>query len=162
MNMAGLLKDLLDRMYSTMDVSAACLSNGLIHHHVDPDISSKPFVPLVVCSNLENESVKNVVSYFRTYARFMEARQVGLLVRNASGLFDHAHQPSLAQEFPKTLDACTAFEQAGRELATLGRIRHSTRRKANQEVVPLPFFSVLKHLRPIKKRVIDYQGNESE
>jgi len=53
-------------------------------------------------------------------------------------------------------DVCAAYEQAGRELATLGRIRPSTQRKANQEVVPLPFFSVLKHLRPIRKRVIAY------
>jgi len=84
MSMTGLLKNLLDRMYSTMDIGDARLSNGLIHHHVNPAISSKPFVPLVVCSNLENEAWKNVVSYFRTYARFMEARQVGVLVRNAS------------------------------------------------------------------------------
>ena len=156
MNMTGLLKDLIDRMYSTMDISAARLSNGLIHHHVNPALSSKPFVPLVVCSNLENEAWKNVVSYFRTYARFMEARQVGVLVRNASALFDHVHHPSLAREFPKTLDVCTAYEQAGHELAMLGYIRPLTQRKANQEVVPLPFFGVLKHLRPIKKRVIDY------
>ena len=86
MNLPGLLKNLLDRMYSTMDIGAACLSSGLIHHHVNPAISSKPFVPLVVCSNLENETWRNVVSYFRTYARFMEAPQVGALVRNASGL----------------------------------------------------------------------------
>jgi hypothetical protein len=157
-----LLKVLLDRMYSTMDIDDARLSSGLIHHHVNPTISSKPFVALVVCSNLENEAWKNVASYFRTYARFMEARQVGVLVRNASALFDHANHPSLAKEFPKALDVCTAYEQAGRELATLGCIRPSTQRKANQEIVPLPFFGVLKHFRPIKKRVIEYLRTGSE
>jgi multimeric flavodoxin WrbA len=162
MNMTGLLKTLLDRMYSTMDINDARLSNGLIHHHVNLAISSKPFVALVVCSNLENEAWANVVSYFRTYAKFMEARQVGVLVRNASALFDYAHDPSLAEDFPKTLAVCQAYEQAGHELATLGYVRPSTQRKANQEIVPLPFFGVLKHFRPIKARVIEYLRKESK
>jgi hypothetical protein len=162
MNMTGLLKALLDRMYSTMDINDARLSSGLIHHHVNPAISSKPFVALVVCSNLENESWKNVTSYFRTYAKFMEARQVGVLVRNASALFDCAHNPSLGKDFPKIFDVFKAYEQAGHELATLGYIRNSTQRKANQEVVPLPFFGVLKHFRPIKERVIEYLRDGSK
>jgi multimeric flavodoxin WrbA len=160
MNMAGLLKILIDRLYSTMDISDARLSSGLIHHHVDPAISSKPFVTLVVCSNLENESWKNVTSYFRTYARFMEARQVGVLVRNASALFDYTNNPSLGKDFPKIFDVYSAYERAGYELATLGYIRRSTQRKANQEIVPLPFFRVLKHFRSIKERVIEYLRNE--
>ena len=143
-----------------MDCTDGRLSNGLIHHHINPTISSKPFVTLVVCGNLENETWKNVTSYFRTYARFMETRQVGVLVRNASGLFDHVHNPALAKDFPKIFDVCEAYEQAGRELATLGRIRPSTQRKANQEIVPLPLFSILKHFRPIKERVIEYVRNE--
>jgi multimeric flavodoxin WrbA len=156
MNMTGLLKTLLDRMYSTMDISDARLSNGLIHHHVNPAISSKPFVALIVCSNLEDEAWQNVASYFRTYARFMEARQVGVLVRNASGLFDYASNPALGHDFPKIFDVCRAYEQAGHELATLGHLRRATEREANQEVVPLPFFSVLKRLRPVKVKVIEY------
>jgi hypothetical protein len=59
-----------------MDVTDARLSNGLIHHHINPAISSKPFVPLVVCSNLEHETTKNITSYFKTYARFMETHYV--------------------------------------------------------------------------------------
>jgi len=156
MSMTGLLKTLLDRTYSTMDIRAGRLSNGLLHHHINPDISSKPFVVLAVCSNLEDESSKNVTAYFRTYARFMEARQVGVLVRNASGLFDHDRHPELAKDFPKTLIVCDAYEQAGRELATIGHIRPATQRRANQEVVPLPFFGILKHLKPVKTQVLDY------
>jgi multimeric flavodoxin WrbA len=156
MNMTSLLKTLLDRMYSTMDVRDGRLSSGLIHHHVNPAISSKPFVTLVVCGNLENEAWKNVTNYFRTYAKFMEARQVGVLVRNASMLFDYTHNPALGKDFPKIFDVCRACEQAGRELVTLGHIRYSTQRRANQEVVPIPFFGLLKHFRPIKKRIIEY------
>jgi hypothetical protein len=136
-----------------------CLS---CYRHINPAISSKPFVALVVCSNLENETWKNVTSYFRTYAKFMEAREVGVLVRNASALFDYANNPTLGKDFPKIFEVCRAYEQAGRELATLGYIRHSTQRRANQEIVPVPFFGVLKHFRPIKQKVIEYLRSESE
>jgi hypothetical protein len=77
-------------------------------------------------------------------------------------LFDYANNPSLGEDFPKIFDVCSAYEQAGHELATLGYIRPSTQRKANQEIVPLPFFSVLKRFRPIKKRVIEYLRSEGQ
>jgi multimeric flavodoxin WrbA len=156
MSMSGLLKTFLDRIYSTADIRDARLSSGLIHHHINPAISSKPFVTLVVCSNVEEETPRNVTSYFRTYARFMEARQVGVLVRNASGLFEAVKDRRPAPDFPKVAGVCVAFEQAGRELATLGRIRRATQRRASQEVVPVPLFGLLKRLRPVKMKVIEY------
>jgi NAD(P)H-dependent FMN reductase len=154
MTMSGLMKNLLDRMYSTMDVSEARLTGGLIHHHIDPSISSKPFLPLIVCGNLETSSWKNAADYFRIYARFMEAPQVGLLVRNASQLFDVEGNSRLLRRFPKVREVFSAYHQAGRELADKGRIGWWTQRRANQEVIPFPFFSVLKHIRPIKRQVI--------
>lgn len=156
MNMSGLLKVLLDRLYSTMDVSDAKLSSGLIHHHINPAVSSKPFVVLIVCTNVENETWNSVTSYFRTYAKFMEARQVGVIVRNAVDLFDHRDDRTLTKEFPKIPEVCRADRQAGRELAHLGRIQRGTQRKASQEVIPLPFFGFLKRFRPVKRRVIAY------
>lgn len=156
MNMSGLLKTLLDRMYATMDINAVRLSNGLIHHHINPAISSKPFVPLVVCSNLEDETWRSVTGYFRTYARFMETRQVGVLVRNASPLFDLERSPQYATEFPKVPAVLAAFEQAGRELAATGAISRHTQHQARQEVIPVPYFWLLKRFKPIKLRVLEY------
>jgi multimeric flavodoxin WrbA len=161
MNMTGLLKIFLDRLYGTMDIHDARLSNGLIHHHINPLISSKPFVTLVVCGNLENESLKSVVSYFQTYAKFMESKQVGVLVRNASSLFDTTNNPKVAINFPKIFEVCSSFEKAGSELATLGYIRRSTQRKASQEVIRVPFFSILKKFRPIKEKVVEYLRESS-
>ncbi len=154
MTMTGLMKTLLDRTYATMDVSAVRLSNGLIHHHLNPAISSKPFVPLIVCSNLENASWQNAADYFRRYARFMETRQVGQLIRNASNLFERKTHPHLTQRFPKVLEVLAAYQQAGRELATHGQLNWRTQSRANQEVIPVPFFWLLKHFRPIKQRIV--------
>ncbi len=156
MNMTGLMKILLDRLFSTMDAADGRLSDsGLIHHYINPAISSKPFVTLTVCANLETESSKAVPAYFRTYSRFMNAPQAGVLVRNAADLFGGATEPALAARFPRIPEVVGAFEQAGRELATLGRIRRATERRANQEIVPVPMFSVLKRFRPVKKMIIE-------
>jgi NAD(P)H-dependent FMN reductase len=155
MNMSGLLKTFLDRLYSTMDVARGELSDcGLIHHHINPVISSKPFVTLVVCSNIEEESWKSVPAYFRTYAQFMNAPQVGVLVRNAAGLFGQMDDAEISRQFPRLADICRAYKRAGAELATLGRIRRGTQRRANQEAVSVPFFRLLKRFRPIKRRVL--------
>ena len=155
MSMSGLLKIFLERMYSTMDINDVRLSSGLIHHHINPALSSKPFVVLAVCVNVERETWKSVTSYFRTYAKFMEARQVGALVRNSSALFDYQNHPKLGEDFPRIFAVFKAYEQAGRDLATQGFIRRSTQRAANQEILPVPFFRILKHFRFIKKKVIE-------
>jgi multimeric flavodoxin WrbA len=162
MAMASLLKVFLERMYSTMDISDVRLSSGLIHHHINPALSSKPFVVLVVCVNVEKETWKSVTSYFRTYARFMEARQAGVLVRNACELFDPQKQPASGQDSVRLSAVCTAYEQAGCDLATRGFIRRSTQRAANQEVVPVPFFRLLKHFRPVKNWVVEYARKQSK
>jgi len=159
MTMTGLLKNLLDRTYATMDISDARLANGLIHHHINAAISSKPFVPLIICSNLETNSWKNAADYFRIFARFMEAPQVGLLVRNASGLFDLDKYPAMSKRFPKILNVIAAYRQAGRDLATRNRIDWRTQQRANQEVIPVPFFGLLKRFRPVKQRVIQILNN---
>lgn len=39
-----------------MGISDVRLSNGLIHHLINLAISSRPFVSLIVCSNLEDEA----------------------------------------------------------------------------------------------------------
>lgn len=159
MSMSSLLKTLLERMYSTMDIRDAHLVNGLIHHHVNSAISAKPFVTLVVGNNVETATYQNVTAYFRTYARFMGARQVGVLVRNAALLFN-GEEANLSQKFPKICAVCRAYEQAGRELATHGYIKCLTQRRANQEVVPVPCFGLLKHLQPVKQQVIAYLRKE--
>jgi multimeric flavodoxin WrbA len=149
--MTGLLKTFLDRIFGICDVADIHLSrSGLIHHHVNEAVCRKPFVTLVVCGNIEVETPKNALDYFRTYAKFMDAPRVGTLVRNAANYIDP--KGAVDTENPRVRAVCAAYEQAGREVATLGRIRAATQRQANQELVPVPLFGLLRRLpfRPLK------------
>jgi hypothetical protein len=158
--MSGLLKTFLDRMYSTSDVNDLMVTqSGLLFHHIDRSICSKPFVSLICCDNLEDEMPRNVISYFRTFARFMDAPHVGELVRNGGKLAGYGHDPERRKRFPRLDRAYAAFIQAGRELAREGRIHPRTRRIASQEIIPVPFFKVFKTL-PSFKRVMLVRAKE--
>ncbi len=142
--MTGLLKTLLDRIFGICDIADTQVSHsGLIHHHINEAVCRKPFVTLAICGNVESETTKNVLGYFRTYARFMDAPRVGTLVRNAANYLGEK-QPDMKN--PRVRAMLAAYEQAGRELATLGRIRPATQRKANRELAPVPLFGLLRRL----------------
>jgi hypothetical protein len=150
--MSGLLKTFLDRLYSTSDVNEMRVTrSGLFFHHVDESICSKPFVSLICCDNLDAEMPRNAREYFRTFARFMDAPQVGELICCGGRIFGYGHDPKAVEHFPKIGEVYEAYRQAGRELALAGRISGSTQRRANQEVIPVPFFGLLKRLIPFKQ-----------
>jgi len=156
--MSGLLKTFIDRMNATGDTFDLKMSKrGLMFHHIDRAICSKPFVVLVCCDNLETETPKNVLSYFRTFSRFMDAPRVGVLVRNGGRLSGYGSDLGRQKKFPKILQVYAAYEQAGWELAKEMRIRNGTQRRANQEIIPVPFFGLLKRLpfKPLKRRFIE-------
>jgi hypothetical protein len=48
--------------------------------------------------------------------------------------------------FPRIREVYAAYERAGRELAVEGRIRRRTQRQANQEIIPVPLFGILKRV----------------
>jgi len=145
--MSGLLKTFIDRLNATGDSSKLKLADsGLMFHHIHCAICSKPFVTLVCCDNIESEMPKNVLSYFRTFAKFMGAPQVGELVRNGGSLSGHGHDPQREEHLPKIHAVYAAYAQAGRELVLDGRIQPATQRRANQEIIPVPMFRVLKRL----------------
>jgi putative NADPH-quinone reductase len=149
---SGLLKTFLDRLYSTSDVNEMRVTRSrLFFHHVDDAICSKPFVSLICCDNLDSEMPRNVRDYFRIYARFMDAPQVGELVRNGGRLFGYGHDPKAVERFPKIGEVYEAYRQAGRELALNGRISRPIQRRASQEIIPVPFFGLLKRLTPFKQ-----------
>ncbi len=152
---SGLFKTFLDRMYSTSDVNQLQITkSGLLFHHIDHSVCSKPFVSLICCDNLEDEMPGNAAAYFRTFSRFMDAPLVGELVRNGGRLAGHGFEPDRRKQFPLLEEVYGAYVQAGRELALHGRIQPLTQRLARQEIIPVPFFKVLKNLLPFKQVVL--------
>ena len=155
LGMSGLLKTFIDRLYATMNPYDMHINaHGLLHHRIDPAVSSKPFVTLVTCGNLEEATPSNVLHFFKTYARFMDAPQVGVLVRNGAPLLDAARSEEGAARLPAVARVYAAYQQAGRELATVGLIRRETQRIANQELIAVPAFHLLKRLPFVKRMVI--------
>lgn len=149
---SGLMKTFLDRFYSTSDVNQMLITqSGLLFHHVDHAVCSKPFVSLVCCDNFEDVTPNNALSYFRTFSRFMDAPQVGELVRNGGKLAGYGHDSEKQKKLPRLEQVYAAYIQAGRELALDGRISPRTQRVANQEIIPVPFFKILKNFVPFKK-----------
>ncbi len=148
---SSLLKAFLDRYYAICDVNHFRVTqSGLFFHHVNENVCSKPFVSLVCCDNLEDSTPQNARDYFRTFGRFMDAPQVGELTRNALKFFGRIRERSINEIMPKTGEVYEAFQQAGYELAALGKINRKTQRKANQEIIPVPGFRFFKRMRGFK------------
>lgn len=135
---SSLLKTFIERNYSTSNVGEFYLTkSGLFFHHVDNDICRKPFVALVVCDNIEFETTKNAVEYFKTYAKFMDTEMVGTIVRKSAGMFGFDKGETSNQAIKDIYDS---YIQAGIELASNGRISKSTESKANKPLINIPFF----------------------
>lgn len=154
--MTGLFKKFLDRIYSTADVfDLQMTQSGMLFHHMNKDICSKPLVTLICCDNTEKETPKNAISYFRTYAKFHDAPMVGELVRNAGRFAGHGKDPVATIRSPKLKLAYQAFEKAGLELAQGGRISRATQRSAARNILPIPpILQPFKGLRPIKAKML--------
>ncbi len=138
-NMTGLMKVFLDRITSTADSSIPALSNsGLFFHHIDKELVSKPFVLLTCQDNFESETSKNVIGYFKTFSKFLDAPLAGILVRKSGLLVGHGKDKEKEQNFPKIHNVYEAFIKAGEELATKGKISHKTQQIANQNIIDIP------------------------
>lgn len=156
---SSLLKTFLDRLYCTSHVNELRVTqSGMFFHHINEAVCSKPFVSLICCDNLDAAMPVNVRDYFRTFARFMDAPHVGELIRNGGKIFEKVNNPAGLEHFPLIRKVTAAYEQAGFELAQSGRIQPATQKQANQEIIPVPFFHLLKRLRPFKK-VMVYQAS---
>jgi len=99
--MSGLLKIFLDRFYSTGDVyDLKVTKSGLFFHGPDVALTSKPFVPVICCDNVEDKTPENVIRYFQTYSKFTDSPQVGLIVRTGGGMTGHGNNPEKEKKFP--------------------------------------------------------------
>ena len=155
-NMSGIMKIFLDRMNSTGNSEDFRLSkSGLFFHQISKEIYSKPFVTLICHDSFENESSKNVISYFKTFSKFMDAKRVGTIVRRLGKLTGHGKDLEKEMKYPKISESYIAIELAGKELATKGKISRRNQKIASQDIIHVPFFSILKNFRPFKKGILE-------
>jgi len=161
-NMTTLMKNFFDRFYAIGNSDDLQVSDaGLMFHFIDHRIVSKPFVALICCSNLEAETPKNVITYFHSFSRFMDAPLVGMLVRNGSALVGKGQNAYAEERFPRIREVYAAYREAGRDLARFGQVRKVAQRRANQEIIPVPMFSLLKRipLRNVKLKFVERAQN---
>ena len=59
------------------------------------------------------------------------------------------------KEYPRILESYQAIENAGKELATFGKISSKTQKKASQDIIPVPFFSILKNFKWFKTKALE-------
>jgi len=137
--MSSLLKTLFERFYGYSEIDKfAVTKSGLLFHHVENNLCQKPFVPLIVCDNLEKATPGNIIAYFQTYASFMDAPIAGTLVRKSAGMFQYSDAPESGDTSFSAI--YEAYTQAGRELGQTGTISKATQIKANQPIIKIPFF----------------------
>ncbi len=154
-NMTGLMKTFLDRLNSTGTGTGLCLSDsGLIFHPIDRQVTGKPMVILTLCANIEPDTLKNIVSYFQTYAKFVDAPVAGTLARTMAPQLMEDHSAKAAQE------VLAAFVQAGRELAMNKKIDRSTEKTASRSTLGIPFLNLLLQLKGFKKKMIEQVNRE--
>ena len=152
--LTGRMKTFMDRFNCTGTGEGLFLTeSGLMFHPVDKRVTGKPLVILSLCANIEQETVKNTLSYFTTFSRYVDAPVVGTLVRKMSMMLEQKDSP-LVQE------VLEAYVQAGKELALQGRISSGTERKANQPLLKIPFLDFLLNFRAFKRRAIEQANRD--
>ncbi len=147
--LTGRMKTFLDRLNCTGTGEGLCLTqSGLMFHPVDRRVTGKPLVIVTLCANLEQETVQNTLDYFSVFSQYVDAPVVGTLVRKMSMVMEQ-------KDSPLVREVLSGYFQAGRELATQGKISPGTQRRANQPLLKIPFLDFLMHFRAFKRKAIE-------
>jgi len=140
-SMTGLMKIFLDRITSTADSCILTISDaGLFFHHIDKTLISKPFVLLTCQDNLEDATSNSVISYFKTYSKFVDAPLIGVIRRKSGSLTGHGRDSEKGKKYPVVKEIYQAIEQTGAELARNRKISAATLKTANKNIVQMPSF----------------------
>lgn len=140
-NLSSLLLSLIDRIPATCNTFESKISQkGLFFHNIDPKLCSKPFITIVCQDNIEFETHKNVLSYFKTYSKFMDAPYVGSIVRRSAMLSGQGKDETKLEKYLVLKDVYKAIAQAGEELAVNGKIGLLTQKTANKKLINMPIF----------------------
>jgi multimeric flavodoxin WrbA len=159
----GRMKTFLDRFNSTVGGGQLRVTkSGLFFHETDPGFHGKPFVVLTCCGNVEDETTKNVTGYFRTVGKFLDAPLVGTLARKSVGMLEIETPPEARQQRPAVTAVRQAYVQAGRELASKGRISARTEKEANQQLLGVPFLDLILKFPSVKRLALRKNRQKTE
>jgi multimeric flavodoxin WrbA len=157
--MSSLLKRLIERFNSECDTADIRVSgSGLVFHEIDAALCSKPFVLIATCDNIEAETPRCVIEYFKTYSRFMDAPMLAALPRSEACLLvqkgaderDGRVEPTAVEE------VLEAFREAGLDLARRGRVAPSIVRRARKSIVPMPApIRLLMAIKPLRGGLVE-------
>ncbi len=152
-NISGLLKIFFERFYGTCITQDLKLTkSGLLFHHVNKKINSKPFVALICSDNIEPKTTQTSIIYFKRFAEFLDAPIRGMLTCQGGILTGHGKNKTKENQFPRIFSVYEALTQAGVELALQNKITSTTQKKVNQQIIPVPRF--IFNLKPIKKIIL--------
>jgi multimeric flavodoxin WrbA len=160
MTISGLLKKFFERFYSIGNPHKLKLTkSGLLFHHTVREILSKPFAVLVCGDNSEDLTYSNIIQYFKMYSKFLEAKQVGLLIRKSAYMFQQTPMNSGMEGAINGI--YKALNNAGKELVANGKINPQTQRHVGKNIMPMPpIFKLMKNFRFVKRMVIKYATQE--
>jgi multimeric flavodoxin WrbA len=138
-NMTGLMKVFLDRITSTADSSIMTTSDsGLFFHHIDKKLISKPFVLITTQDNIENETSKNVLSYFKTFSSFLDAPFVGYIRRKNGSLIGYGKDLEKEKQYPIIALVNESIKKAGFEIVRYNKIKKKTEKQCNRNIISMP------------------------
>ena len=151
-NISGLLKIFFERFYGTCKAHDLKISeSGLFFHH-DKKLNSKPFVALICSDNIEPTTIQTPITYFKTFAQFLDAPLMGMLTCQGGVLTGHGVDEEKENRFPRIFQVYKALTQAGVELALQRKISSTTQRQINKQIIPVPRF--IFSLKPIKRKFL--------
>lgn len=138
---SSLLRRLLERVYALAPVQDLRLTrSGLFFHAIDEGVLGKPFVSVVVCDNMEDETVRGARDTLAILGRFCDAPRVGHLERRSAARWRAALEGQDAGERHRAEEVRAAWVRAGEELVTSGRVSRATRRRAQAPFVHIPWW----------------------
>jgi hypothetical protein len=113
----------------------------------------KPFAVLICGDNIEDRTYENTINYFKNYSSFMDAKQVGVLVRKSASFFQ---RPPINDGMRNAIDdVYLALNEVGKELAAVGKIKSATERRVSRNILPMPpVFKLLNKFNFAKKMMI--------
>jgi len=153
--MSSKLRVFFERMYGRGKNNIKEFSkSNLFFHDVDRETLSKPFVSVITSSNMEKLTTQSTELFFEAYSAFMDAPQVGSLVRNGWALLQSEGRNVLDGKLEKIL---RDVRLAGRQLAIEGYISRKTEKRIRVNALPVPklVFDVLKRIPKAREKILE-------